>query len=148
MNKRTELPQVDVVRLGMTPESWLGVGKRWALFELALCISIVPAWLGLTVMPSLTGWQSFFNLAWTWQIIAFAPGGYARVEIDGAIWFANTAWVLSLIAWLAAGLACAYGLRRISLARFALLALPLVLAVGTLLHLAVRLFGFVPYAGV
>lgn len=143
-----QLPPVDVVRVGMKPEGLPGVVIRWVMFEFALIVSVVPAYLGLYLLPQLMEWTRFFTLAWTWQILALAPGGYARIESGVGIWFADTAWALSLLVWLAAGLACAFALRRISLAWFAVLALPLVLAVGTLLHLILRIIGFIPYVGV
>lgn len=121
-------------------------GRRWLCFEAALLLTLLPAWLGLSWLPWLMQWSGFFNLAWSWQILATVPGGIVRPESGDTIYLPAAASLLALGFWAAAGLALALGLRRLRFRVFALLCLPLVFALGVLAWLALWALGFAPHA--
>jgi hypothetical protein len=122
--------------------------RRRLIFVGALVLSLVPAWLGLTALPQLAAWPRFFNAAVIWLIAALAPAGFARVQFDGTIWLADTAWLICLGFWALAGFACARGLERVPRAAYLALLLPLILTAGFGMHWLLSLFGIAAYAGV
>ena len=122
--------------------------RRFAVLAVALGLSLAPALLGLSVLPQLAEYPRFFNAAWIWFIMVLSPGGFARIEFDGAIWLADSAPWVSLSLWTIVGLAYAVGLRRIRLAYVAVGALPLLIATGLIAHVGLGLFGIAAYVGV
>ena len=123
-------------------------GRRWLCFEAALALTLLPAWLGLSWLPALMNWPRFFELAWTWQILATLPGGLTRPGSGNGPLLPDAAGVLAIAFWIAAGLAAAIGLRQLRFRLYLALCLPLVFAAGTLAWLALRALGFAPFAGV
>lgn len=128
----------------MMPE----VLRRWLVFTGALVLSLMPALLGLTVLPQLAELPRFFNAAWKWQILATAPAGFARIPFDGTVWLGDSGLIVSLGAWGLAGLAWSFTLLSLRFRSFVLLALPLVLVTGLLAHLLLYALGFAAYVGV
>ena len=123
-------------------------GIRWLVFLGTLGLTLAPAALGLSILPQLAELPRFFNVVWSWQILALAPGGIARIDYDGVVHLANTAWVFALALWMLVGLGFAWLLRRVGLGRVLLVALPAVLVTGWLGCVALAALGFAAYAGV
>jgi hypothetical protein len=122
--------------------------RRWIVFEGIFVLTLLPAVLGLSVVPGLAEFPRFFNAAWAWEIMAISPGGFARTDFDGAIYFSDWAWLMSLGLWGAAGFAYAGLLLRVRLAYCAVIMVPAVIATGLAAQLLLTAFGFASYAGV
>jgi len=119
---------------------------RWLAFTAALGLTLLPAALGLSVMPGLAESPRLFGPAWSWWLMALAPGGFTRVQFDGAVWLADAGPAVALTAWAVAGLVWAVALRRVRLPVFLLLAVPLVLATGLGASYLLSLLGYSAYA--
>jgi hypothetical protein len=121
---------------------------RWLAFVGALGLSLAPALLGLTVLPQLIDSPRLFNAALVWYFAALSPAGIARVDFDGAIWLADSAWLLSLGGWAVVGFAFAFALRRLKTGHFLALVFPLQLATGFAVQLLLHALGLASYASI
>ena len=121
---------------------------RWSIFLGALGVSLVPAWLGLTILPQLIAFPRLLNAAVIWYLAALVPAGFTRAESGGTIWLADTAWLVCLVFWAAVGFAYARTLLAVPRAVYLALVLPLLFATGFGTHLLLRAAGVVAYAGV